>query len=67
MEVKVTMTLIVRLNLSSDGVRNCKEKTLVKTWILNLAYIQGLFFVKSKEPEKFRASKTRKSIQNLKW
>ena len=32
MEVKVTMRLIVRLNLSSDGVRNCKETTFVKKW-----------------------------------
>ena len=56
---------MVRLNLSSDGVINCKETTTFvkeceknieckKKEILYLAYKQGLLFEKSKEPEKFR-------------
>ena len=39
--------------------RNCEETTaFVKKGVLSLVYIQGLPFEKSKEPEKFRASKT---------
>ena len=66
MEEKVTMRLMMRLNLSSDEARNCKETTFFKKAILNLAFIQGLSSKKSKEPGKFRPSKTLKSIQNLK-
>ena len=56
---------MVRLNLSSDNVRNCKETTTFvkecekiieckKKGILNLTYKQGLLFEKSKEPDKFK-------------
>ena len=74
MEEKLTMGLkrsfsnnwlMVRLNLSSDNVRNCKETTTFvkecekiieckKKGILNLTYKQGLLFEKSKEPDKFK-------------
>ena len=47
---------MVRLNLSLNDVRNCKG-------IPNLACKQGLLLEKSKEPDKFRASKTRKSTR----
>ena len=48
--------------ISFDDEGNWEETTvLVKTGVLNLTYIQGLSFEKSKEPNKFRASKTRKS------
>ena len=56
MEEKVTMRLMVKLNLSSDEARNCKEITFVEKGILNLAFIQGLLFEISKEPGKVRAS-----------
>ena len=56
---------MLRLNLSSDAIRNCKETTTFvkecekiieckKKEILNLAYKQTLLFEKSKEPDKFR-------------
>ena len=56
---------MVRLSLSSDDVRNCKETTTFvkeckkiieckKKGILNLTYKQGLLFEKSKEPHKFK-------------
>ena len=50
---------MVRLNLSLDDVRNCKETTTFvkeckKKGILNLAYKQGLLFEKSKELHKFK-------------
>ena len=67
MEEKATMRLMVRLNLSSDDVRNCIETMFLRKGILNLAYIQGLSFEKSEEPDKYRTSKTLKSIQNSKW
>ena len=53
---------MARLNLSLDDVGNCEETTgfILKNQILNLAYTQGLSFEKSKQPDKFRASKTRK-------
>ena len=58
---KVTMRLMVRLNLSSDDVRNCKKR------ILDLVDIQEyLKNPKSKEHDKFTSGKTRKSIQNSK-
>ena len=37
----------------------------VKKGVLNLAYIQRLLFEKSKQPDKFRASKTRKSVRKV--
>ena len=37
----------------------------VKKGVLNLAYIQRLLFEKSKKPDKFRASKTRKSVRKV--
>ena len=57
--------LIVRFNLSSDDVKNCKETTLFtkesekiikckKTRIFNLAYKQGFLFWKSKKLDKFK-------------
>ena len=57
--------LMVRLNLSSDNVRNCEETTMLvieceknikfkKEEILNLAYKQGLMFGKSKKSDKFK-------------
>ena len=56
--------LIVRLNINLDDVGNCEETTVfVKKGVLNLAYIQGLSFEISKETDKFRASKTRKSVR----
>ena len=56
---------MVRLNLSSDNVRNCEETTMFlkesekiikckEKGIFNLAYKQGLLFEKSKEPDKFK-------------
>ena len=48
---------MMRLNLSSDDVKSCKETT---------AFVkQGILFKKSKEPDQFRASKTRKSIRKV--
>ena len=44
---------MVRLNLSLNVVRNCKG-------IFNSAYTRGLLFEKSKETDKFKASKTQK-------
>ena len=42
----------------------CEETSVfVKKGVFNLAYIQGLSFEKSKEPDKFRVSKTRKSAR----
>ena len=57
--------LMVRLNLSSDNVRNCEETTMLvieceknikfkKEEILNLAYKQGFRFGKSKKSDKFK-------------
>ena len=71
MEEKVRMRLnsslkhwlMVWLNLSTDDVANCKEKTFVKERNFDLAYKKGLSFEKSKERDKFRASKTRKSVR----
>ena len=56
---------MVKLNLSSDNVRNFKEKTTFvkeyeknieskKKGIINLTYKQGLSFEKSKETDKFK-------------
>ena len=50
---------MVRLNLYSDEVRNCKETTTFvkeckKKRTLNLACKKGLLFEKSKEPDKFK-------------
>ena len=60
MEEKVT---ILRLNLGSDDVRNFKETTFAKKGVLNLAYIQRLLFEKSKQSDKLRTKKTRKSAR----
>ena len=57
--------LMVRLNLSSDNVRNCEETTMLvieceknikfkKEEILNLAYKQGFMSGKSKKSDKFK-------------
>ena len=57
---------MVRLNLSLDDVGNCEETTaFVKKGVLNLPYIQGLLFKKSKQPDKFTKSKTRRSVREL--
>ena len=54
---------MVRLNLSSDDVRNCKETTtFVKKRNLSLACKQELSIEKSKKLDKFRESKTRRSV-----
>ena len=58
---------MVRLNLSSDNVRNCDETTTFvnesekiikekgkKKGIFNLAYKQGILFKKSKDAQKFK-------------
>ena len=55
---------MVRLNVSLDDLRNCKERTMFvkkreksieckKKRIFNLAYKQGLLFEKSKLHDKF--------------
>ena len=55
-----------RLNLSSDDVKNYKEKLrLLNKGVPNLVNKQGLLFKKSKEPNKFRASKTCKSVRKV--
>ena len=55
---------MVKLNLSLDDVGNCEEtNAFIKKGVLNLAYIQGLSFEKSKQPDKLTASKTRKSVR----
>ena len=55
---------MVRLNLSLDDVRNYEETTaFIKKGVLNLEYIQGLSFEKSKQPDKFTASN---NLQNSK-
>ena len=54
---------MVMLNLSSDDVGIVKKQRLLKKGILNLSYKQVLLFEKSKEPDKFRASKTRKMLK----
>ena len=69
---------MVRLNLSLDDMKNCKETTTFvkeckkiieykKKEILNWAYKQGLSFEnwKIKKPDKFSACKTRKSARKL--
>ena len=68
---------MVRLNLSLDDVEKCEETTtFIKIGVINLAYIQGLSFEKPKQPDKFTASKTRRSVRkspklevviNFKW
>ena len=55
---------MVRLILSSDDVTNCKETTFVKKGVLNLPYIQGLLFEKSKQLDKFIV-KTCKSVRKV--
>ena len=57
--------LMVRLNLSPYDVKNSKETTFVKQRILNLAYKQGVLCEKSKQLDKFTASKTRKSVRKV--
>ena len=52
MEKKVTMRLKKQLHSLKKG-------------ILNLPYIQGLLFEKSKEPDRVRASKLRKSVRKV--
>ena len=48
--------------ISFDDEGNCEETfVFFKTGVLNLTYIQGFSFEKSKESNKFRASKTRKN------
>ena len=42
---------------------NVKKQRLLKKGILNLTYNHGILFEKSKEPDKFRASKTRKMLE----
>ena len=55
---------MVRLDLSLDDVRNCGETTaFVKKGVFNFAYTKKNLFEKSKEPGKFRASKTRKMLE----
>ena len=55
---------MVRLNSTLDDVGNCEETTVfVKRGVLNLTCIQGISFGKLKEPDKLRASKTRKSAR----
>ena len=55
--------LTVRLNLSLDNEQNCDEKNaFIKKGVLNLAYIQGFSFEKSKQPNKFTASKTHTNV-----
>ena len=55
---------MVRLSLSLNDVGNCVETTAsVQKGLLNLVFMQGLSFEKSKEPDKFRASKTCKSTR----
>ena len=57
---------MVRLNLSSDDVKIVKKQLHpLKKGTLNLAYKQGLLFKKSKEPDKFRPSKTHKSVTKV--
>ena len=57
---------MVRLNLSLDDVGNCEETTpFVKKGVLNLPYIQGVLFEKSKQPDKSTTSKTRISVRKL--
>ena len=57
---------MVRLNLSSDEVRNCKKKKKQRSLKKGIqAYKQGFLSKKSKEPDKFRASETRKSVRNV--
>ena len=57
---------MVRLNSSLHDVGNCEETTsFPKNGVLNLAYIQGLSFEKSKEANKFRVIKTRKSARKV--
>ena len=47
-----------------DGVGNFEKTTaFIKKGVLNLAYISGLSFEKSKKRDKFKASKTRKSTR----
>ena len=41
------------------------KKQLLKKGILNLAHKQGFLFGKFKEPDKFRASKTHKSVRKV--
>ena len=41
------------------------RQRLLKRGILNLLYKQGLLFEKSKNPEKFRATKTYKGIKKV--
>ena len=54
---------MVRLNLSLDDEQNCDEKNaFIKKGVLNLAYIQGFSFEKSKQPNKFTASKTHTNV-----
>ena len=72
MEAKVTIRskksflnhwVLVKLNLSSDDIRNCKETKFVKECeknveckkkgVCNLAYKQGFLLEKPKEPDKF--------------
>ena len=56
---------MMKLNLSLNDVENCKEKLRsLKKKILNIAYKQGLLFEEYKEPNKFRKSKTLKSIKD---
>ena len=55
---------MVRLDLILDNVGNCDETiAFVRKGFLNLARIQGLLFEKSKQPDKFTGSKTRKSTK----
>ena len=51
---------MVRLNLSLNNVKTCKETTFVKETYLP----QGLLFEKVKEPKKIRAGNTCKILEN---
>ena len=42
-----------------------KKKRLLKKGILNLAHKQGLLLEKSKQPDKFTASKTHKGVRKV--
>ena len=58
MEEKVTMML--------KPLQNCEETTVfVKKKVYNLTYKQGLLFEKSKQPNRFTASKTCKSVRKV--
>ena len=61
MEEKVAMRIksLIDGEIELDDVKHCKETTaIVKKEVPNLAYIQGILFEKSIQPDKFTVSKT---------